>query len=427
MSQNALTLLKERGFIEWCSHPESLEELFDHEMVTAYIGFDPTADSLHVGHLIPIMGLAWLQRLGHRPIAIAGGGTGLIGDPSGKSAERNLLTLEKVEDNVQAVGRQLASFLDFDCGDNSALLVNNYDWLGKLNFIPFLRDIGKYFTVNYMISKEYVKSRLDDPEKSISFTEFSYTLLQAYDFYHLYENMGCKLQMGGNDQQGNIVSGVDLIRKKTGQEAYGATYPLLLDSAGNKFGKTAGGAVWLDPGRTSPYRFYQFWINTEDSQIERLLKLYTFLSLDEISGIMAGHQEHPERREAQRKLAWEITSTVHGEHAAVMARRASEILFGGSFEPAELTDEMLHILEREVPFEILARDQLETIADVLAASGACKSKGEARRLIKGGGVSINGEKVSGETAPLSDGDLLFEGYLFLKVGKKRFHLVRMGR
>lgn len=427
MPQNALRLLKERGFIEWCSHPESLEELFGQEMVTAYIGFDPTADSLHVGHLIPIMGLAWLQRLGHRPIAIAGGGTGLIGDPSGKSAERNLLTLEKVEENVEAVGRQLASFLDFDCGSNSALLVNNYDWLSKLNFIEFLRDIGKYFTINYMVSKEYVKSRLDDPEKSISFTEFSYTLLQAYDFYHLYGHMDCKLQMGGNDQQGNIVSGVDLIRKKTGKEAYGATYPLLLDSAGNKFGKTAGGAVWLAPERTSPYRFYQFWINSEDSQIEKLLRLYTFLPLDEVTSIMEAHREHPEKRGAQRRLAWEITSTVHGEHSAAMAKRASEILFGGAFEPSELTDEMLHILEGEVPFEVLARGDVETVADVLAASGACKSKGEARRLIRGGGVSVNGAKVEEETASVLDKNLLFDGYLFLKVGKKRFHLVRMER
>ena len=325
MTQNAMVILEQRGYIDWCSNRDGLAALYGSEMVTAYVGFDPTADSLHVGHLIPLMGLAWMQRLGHRPIAIAGAGTGLIGDPSGKSKERNLLTLEKMAENLAAVKPQLAHFLDFDCGKNSALMINNYDWLGQLGFIDFLRDIGKHFSVNYLISKEYVKSRLDDPEKSISFTEFSYTLLQAYDFWHLYRTHNCRLQMGGNDQQGNIVSGIELIRKKEGIEAFGGTNPLLLTSSGVKFGKTEDGAVWLDPKRTSPYRFYQFWMNVEDSAVEKLLKLFTFLPLGEIEEIMEHSRKAPERREAQGRLAREVTALVHGGETAETVMKVSSI------------------------------------------------------------------------------------------------------
>jgi tyrosyl-tRNA synthetase len=422
--QDALEVLQKRGFIEWCSHPEALSELFRTERVTAYIGFDPTADSLHVGHLIPIMGLAWLQKLGHRPIALAGGGTGMIGDPSGKTAERLLLTIEKVRENVEAVGRQLSHFLDFQAGENSALLVNNYDWLGKISLIDFLRDTGKHFTVNYLLGREYVRSRLEDPEKSISFTEFSYSLLQARDFQHLFDTFGCKLQMGGNDQQGNIVSGIDLIRKTRGAEAYGLTYPLLLDSSGNKFGKTAGGAVWLSAERTSPYRFFQFWINGDDGQVEKLLKLYTFLPLEEIEALMALHRDHPERREAQRVLARQITATVHGEEAARKAERASEILFGGGFEAADLDGELLRLLEREVPFSELPRRDGYALADLLVDCGACASKGEAKRLLRGGGLSLNGRKCDDKGQDLAASDLLSEGYVLIKLGKRRFHLVR---
>lgn len=422
--QDALEVLQKRGFIEWCSHPEALSELFRTERVTAYIGFDPTADSLHVGHLIPIMGLAWLQKLGHRPIALAGGGTGMIGDPSGKTAERLLLTIEKVRENVEAVGRQLSHFLDFQAGQNSALLVNNYDWLGKIGLLDFLRDTGKHFTVNYLLGREYVRSRLEDPEKSISFTEFSYSLLQARDFQHLFDNFGCKLQMGGNDQQGNIVSGIDLIRKTRGAEVYGLTYPLLLDSSGNKFGKTAGGAVWLSAERTSPYRFFQFWINGDDGQVEKLLKLYTFLSLEEIETLMALHRDHPERREAQRVLARQITATVHGEAAVKRVERASEILFGGGFEAADLDGELLRLLEREVPFSELPRRDGYVLADLLVDCGACASKGEAKRLLRGGGLSLNGEKRDDERQDLAGSDLLAEGYVLVKLGKRRFHLVR---
>ncbi|MBN1333434.1 MAG: tyrosine--tRNA ligase, partial [Synergistales bacterium] len=321
MKENALDVLQKRGYIEWCSNPEGLREVFENEMVTAYVGFDPTASSLHVGHLIPIMGLAWLQRLGHRPICLAGGGTGMIGDPSFKSKERVLLTLEVIEKNITGVKKQFEHFMNFHGGPNSAMILNNYTWLNSMTFLEFLRDVGKHFTINYMIAKEHVRSRLNDPEKSISFTEFSYSLLQAYDFYHLYKEFGCRLQMGGNDQQGNIVSGIELARRKEGVEVFGGTNPLLLTSSGTKFGKTEEGAVWLDPELTSPYRFYQFWINTEDEQIEKLLKLFTFLDLDKIDEIMQEHFASPEKRQAQKTLAWEVTSIVHGASAAKTAQR----------------------------------------------------------------------------------------------------------
>ncbi|MDO9508561.1 MAG: tyrosine--tRNA ligase [Thermovirgaceae bacterium] len=419
MQGNPLAVMIERGCVEWCSHAEELSTLFGKEMVTGYIGFDPTADSLHVGHLIPMMGLAWMQRFGHRPIAIAGVGTGLIGDPSGKSKERNLLTLEQVEQNVVTVQEQLARFLDFDCGINSALIINNYDWLGKQNLIEFLRDTGKHFSINYMMGREYVKSRLDDPEKSISYTEFSYMLLQAFDFCHLFENFGCKLQMGGNDQQGNIIAGIDLIRKKAGGQAFGTTYPLLLSASGQKFGKTEGGTVWLSPERTSPYKFYQFWINTDDRDIDKLLKLFTFLSMDDIVKIMEQHVSRPESRGGQRRLAMEVTSMVHGDQAARAAERASAILFGEGFEPSELTPEMLGILMGEVPAGVFSDSAMSLAFDVLAESGACSSKSEARRLIQGGGVYLNGRRLdaSGE---IGADDLLEGRHLFFRLGKKRF-------
>ncbi|MGI6251895.1 MAG: tyrosine--tRNA ligase [Aminivibrio sp.] len=423
MFQDALKVLRERGHIEWCSHEEELGALFKSEMVTAYVGFDPTADSLHVGHLIPIMALAWLQKCGHRPIPLAGMGTGLIGDPSGKSKERNLLTLEKVRENLEGVKEQLAHFLDFDCGANSALMINNYDWLKDLTFLEVLRDVGKYFSVNSMVAREYVKSRLEDPEKSISYTEFSYVLLQAYDFLHLFTNYGCRLQMGGNDQQGNIIYGVDLIRKKNGGSAFGATQPLLLTSSGNKFGKTEEGAVWLSPDRTSPYKFYQFWVNTEDQSVEGLLKLFTFLPLDEIKEIMALHERDRGRREAQRRLAREVTEIVHGFECAETVVNASSILFGDAFDPRELSSGMLATLAGEVPTGKGPRDFPASLVDLLAASKACQSKSEARRLIKGGGLYINGERIADESASISGEHLLENRYLFVRLGKKRFFMV----
>lgn len=423
MFSDALHVLKERGHVEWCSNEDELRSLFTSEMVTAYVGFDPTADSLHVGHLIPIMALAWIQRCGHRPIPLAGGGTGLIGDPSGKSKERNLLTIEKVQENIVGVRKQLARFLDFDCGDSSTIIINNYDWLGKLTFLDVLREVGKYFSVNSMISREYVKSRLDDPEKSISYTEFSYVLLQAYDFLHLFRNYGCRLQMGGNDQQGNIISGIDLVRKKTGGEAFGATQPLLLTSSGTKFGKTEEGAVWLDPQKTSPYKFFQFWMNTEDQTVEKLLKLFTFLSLEEIEEIMQAHRNAPERREAQRRLASEVTGIVHGQDNAGMTKKASAILFGESFEPRELSISMLDTLAAEVPSGTVNRAFPAMLTDILAEAGACSSKSEVRRLLKGGGISVNGVKVTEEDASVSEDDILAGKYLFVRLGKKRFFMI----
>lgn len=424
--ENAFHVLQERGLIEWSSHPEELEDLFNSkEMLTAYVGFDPTADSLHVGHLIPIMTLSWLQRLGHRPICLAGGGTGMIGDPSGKSKERNLLSPDMVRKNIEGVRKQLEHFMNFDCGENSAIIVNNYDWLQHITVLDFLRDVGKYFSVNYMINKEHVKSRLADPEKSISYTEFSYTLLQAYDFMHLLKTYKCRVQMGGNDQQGNIVSGIDLIRKCTGDQVFGWTNPLLLNSSGTKFGKTEGGAVWLDPKRTSPYRFYQFWINTEDEMVDRLLRFFTFLPLEEIHDIMKKHEQSPEQREAQKRLAWEVTALVHGTHAAETVRQASEILFGGDVSHDEMTGELMEMLAGEVPSSMITERLPLSLVDVLASSGACQSKGEVRRLIRGGGVYLNGERVSDENTVIDEEHLIAERFVFVRLGKKRFHLLEV--
>ena len=422
MAQNALEVLRARGFIDWTSDDEGVKKLFDSGMVTAYVGFDPTADSLHVGHLIPLMGLAWLQKLGHRPIVLAGGGTGMIGDPSMKSTERNLLTMDQIAYNVECVKKQLAHFVSFDCGKNSAILANNYDWLSAMNFLEFLRDVGKYFTVNKMIAKEHVRSRIEDPTKSLSFTEFSYSLLQSYDFYHLYNTYGCRLQMGGNDQQGNITSGIDFIRKhEEGALVYGGTNPLLLTSAGHKFGKTEGGAVWLDPAKTSPYQFYQFWVNSEDATVEKALKFFTFLPLEEIDSLIARHIQAPEKREAQRVLAYEITKIVHGEKVADNVKHASEILFGAAFTPEDLTEDMLHTLAAETPcgkVPALPRP----LADVLAEVGACKSKGEAKRLIAGGGVSVNGVRADEKTV-LEEKDVLCGYYSLVRLGKKKYFMI----
>ncbi|WP_276956102.1 tyrosine--tRNA ligase [Jonquetella anthropi] len=420
---DALKTLRERGYVDWCSDEEGLNALFEKGQVTAYVGFDPTADSLHVGHLIPLMGLAWLQKLGHRPILLAGGGTGMIGDPSMKSKERNLLSDEQVRRNVEGIKVQLSRLVDFDCGSASALLVNNYDWLGKLNLIDFLRDVGKFFSVNYMIRKEHVRSRIEDPNKTLSYTEFTYTLLQAYDFWHLFKTFGCRLQMGGNDQQGNLVSGIELIRKWDGETAYAATNPLLLNSSGTKFGKTEGGAVWLSPEKTSPYKFYQFWMNSEDDAVEKLLKLFTFLPLEEIDQIVAEHQANPGRRAAQRRLALEITSIIHGEEAAKAAQRASEILFGGQVAHDELTGPMLSIIASETEGGSIASLPCQ-LAEALVASGACASKGEVKRLTSGGGLYLNGDRVETSDRELTESDLLDGEHALVRLGKKKYFTLR---
>lgn len=423
MPEKAFDVLQSRGYVEWCNAEDRLREVMDEGMITAYVGFDPTADSLHVGHLIPLMALAWLQRAGHRPIALAGGGTGLIGDPSGKSRERNLITVEEVRRNVEGVRPQLAHFLDFDCGANSALLLNNYDWLSSHSFLEVLRDVGKYFSVNSLIAREYVRSRLEDPEKGISYTEFSYVLLQAMDFRHLYEAHGCRLQMGGNDQQGNLLAGSDYVRKSMGGEVFGLTQPLLLTASGTKFGKTEAGAVWLDPRRTSPYRFYQFWFNTDDRDVERLLKLFTFLPLDEIRDLMERHAARPEERAAQRRLALEVTQLVHGEGAALSVVKASAVLFDAESDLTDLTEETYAALREEVPFAEVKLDLPAALLDVLTVCGAFESRGEAKRAIRQGGVSLNGMRASDEGATVSREELGRGRYLFVRIGRKRFHLV----
>ena len=423
MHCNALKVLKERGFVEWSSHNEELNEHFLNNMVTGYIGFDPSADSLHVGNLVAIMGLAWMQRLGHRPIALAGGGTGRIGDPSGKSAERNLLSEEQISYNVERIAKQLEHFLDFNCGENSALLVNNNEWLKKLNYIEFLRDTGKYFSVSFLVNRDYVRSRVVDPDKSITYTELSYILLQAYDFNHMYNELNCTLQMGGNDQQVNIIAGMDLARKKSGGQCYGITFPLLLNAQGQKFGKSESGAVYLSPHRTSIYKFYQFWINVDDSDLEKLYKLFTFIELDEIRTIIEEHNKNPHLRVAQKKLAWDLTCRVHGEDAAKRAKDASAILFG-EMDIREADAELLDTLSAEIPFAEADSIIGGPITDLLVLSGGCASKGEAKRKIKEGGVYLNGVKVTEESKQISSEDLLNGGYVQLRVGKKDFRLVK---
>ncbi|MBQ9389164.1 MAG: tyrosine--tRNA ligase [Synergistaceae bacterium] len=423
---NAFETLRERGYFEWCTNEERLSQVMNEEMITAYVGFDPTADSLHVGHLIPLMALGWLQRAGHRPIALAGGGTGLIGDPSGKSKERNLITLEAVQHNIEGVKKQLVKFLNFDCGENSALLLNNYDWLSKFSFLDVLHDVGKYFSVNNLIAREYIRSRLEDPSKGISYTEFSYVLLQAMDFRYLNEHYNCRLQMGGNDQQGNLLAGSDYIRRTTGAEVFGLTQPLLLTSSGTKFGKTEAGAVWLDPKKTSPYKFYQFWFNTDDRDVGKLLKLYTFLPIDEIESIMAGHNHSPEKRIAQKKLAYEVTATVHGTETADSVVTASEILFNPKIDFTNVSDETCSMLKQEVPYSEINGVSLPAgVVNILTVSGVCESNGEAKRAIRQGGVSVNGVKISDEKAEIDSSMLVCGKYLFIRIGRKKFSMAEL--
>lgn len=409
-----------------------LRELLDREKLTAYIGFDPTAASLHVGSLLPIMCLARLQRFGHSPIAIAGGGTGMIGDPSGKTVERQLLTSEKVEENLQGIKAQLARFLDFEAKENPARIVNNADWLATVPLIDFLRDVGKYFSVNAMMAKESVRRRLEG-EEGLSYTEFSYMLLQAYDFLVLYDRYGCRLQMGGSDQWGNITAGADLIRRLRGHEAeeklaHGLVFPLVTTSAGVKFGKTEAGAVWLDPALTSPFRFYQFWINVDDRDVVQYLKFFTWLSREEIAELEEKVRTAPQEREAQKRLAREVTRTVHGEEALAKAEKATAVLFGAEIaelEPAEVRD-----IFADVPSVEIGKDRLEgegiPLADLLVAAGLVPSKGEARRSIQGGGIYLNNVRVSEEKRTVTRADTLGEELIVLRKGRKEYRLARVG-
>ncbi|MDH5217546.1 MAG: tyrosine--tRNA ligase [Gammaproteobacteria bacterium] len=424
MKDNVFEELKWRGLV--FDATEGVEELLTKEKVAFYTGFDPTGDSLHVGSLVPIIGLARLQRFGHTPIALAGGGTGMIGDPSGKAQERQLLNEEQVLHNVECIKAQLASFLDFDHPTNPARLVNNADWLGSMSIIEFLRDIGKHFTVNYMTAKESVKSRIER-EDGISYTEFSYMLLQGYDFYHLFKHYGCVMQTGGSDQWGNIVTGMELIRRVGGKKGHGLVYPLITKSDGTKFGKTEEGTIWLDAKKTSPYRFYQFWLNTDDRDAVKYLKYFTFLGREEIEELEKQFEAEPHKRAAQRKLAEEMTRIVHGEDALKHAETASQVLFGGDISglgPDDIQDIFADVPSCEIGADRFAGEGVSVI-DLLAESGTAKSKGEARRLIQGGGIYVNNQKVEDAEQMLSIDGTVDGKFVVLRKGKKSYHLIRL--
>ena len=391
--------------------------------VTGYVGFDPTASSLHVGSLLPIMALARLQRAGHAPIAVVGGGTGLIGDPSGKTQERSLLTADQVEENVAGIRAQLARFLDFDRGGNAARIVNNADWLVPLDLMSFLRDVGKHFTVNYLVAKESVRRRLES-EEGLSFTEFSYLLLQAYDFVMLFDRFGCTLQMGGSDQWGNITAGIDLMRKLRGAKGHGLVLPLVTTSAGVKFGKTEAGAIWLDPARTSPFRFYQFWLNTDDRDAVRYLKFFTFMTQQEIEGLAHATAEAPDRREAQRALARAATSLVHGDDQVQRAERAAGVLFAESLADVSVAD-VLMVFEDAPSTALTLPAEGMGVAELLVAVKLAASKSEATRLLKGGGVYVNNARVSDERARLGRADAIGGELFLLRKGRKDHHIVRL--
>lgn len=392
--------------------------------VTLYCGFDPTADSLHVGHLVPLLALRRFQLAGHHPIAVAGGATGSIGDPSGKSQERQLLTKDQIAANVQAIRPQLARLLDFEAAANPARLVDNADWLGPVSFLDFLRDVGKHFTVNQMVAKESVRARMEDRDVGISYTEFSYMLLQAYDFYHLARVYGCELQIGGSDQWGNITAGMDLTRKKLDKKAWGLTMPLITKADGTKFGKTEGGAVWLDTNRTSVYQFYQFWINTDDRDVVKYLKYFTFLSEAEVTALEASHAANPGAREAHQALAKAVTAIIHGEAACAEAVRATAILFGGSLEG--ITPATLDVLRSEVPSAGVSAAALEAglpLTEALVTAGLAPSKGQARKDIEGGGIYINGQRCQDAAKTLSTADLLHGSAVLLRKGKRSYALL----
>lgn len=409
------------------------EEQLDREMTTGYIGFDPTADSLHIGNLVGIMLLKHFQLKGHRPVVLIGGATGMIGDPSGKSQERNLLDEKTLRHNQEAIKKQLEKFLDFDSGKpNAAVMVNNYDWMKDYTFLEFIRDIGKHITVNYMMAKESVKKRLDPSNKNgMSFTEFSYQLVQGTDFLHLYETLNCKLQMGGSDQWGNIVTGTELIRRKLGGEAYALTSPLITKADGGKFGKTESGNVWLDPGRTSPYKFYQYWLNVSDEDAEKFIKIFTLLGKEEITELIRSHREAPHARLLQKRLAAEVTTLVHGSEALKGAEEASRILFGkGTTDSLKNMDEATFLdVFSGVPVSEIDRSYLAQeppLSDLLTdATGIFSSKGELRRLIKGGGLSINKNKVTDPEMQATAQHLINDRYILVQKGKKNYFLIKL--
>ena len=418
---NFVEELKWRGMIQ--DVMPGTEDQFQKEITSAYIGFDPTADSLHIGSLVQIMILVHLQRCGHKPFALVGGATGMVGDPSGKSKERNLLDEKTLNNNLTAVQKQLEQFLDFDCGANSAEVVNNYDWFKDLNFLDFTRDVGKHISINYMMAKDSVKSRL---ATGMSFTEFSYQLVQGYDFYWLWKNKNCKVQLGGSDQWGNIVTGTELIRRKGEGKAFAMTTPLIEKEDGGKFGKTESGNIWLDKAKTSPYKFYQFWLNSSDEDAKNYIKIFTLKSEEEIAKLIAKHEEAPHLRILQNAIAEEVTTRVHSKEDLAMAIKASSILFGKSTaEDLKSLDEdtFLSVFEGVPQFEISKTDLSSGILDVLTEkTEVFESKGEARRMIKSNAVSINKEKIT-EDFQLSENNLLNGKHILAQKGKKNYFLI----
>lgn len=423
--QNIIDELEWRGLYADCTDLEGLKKRLSEGPITLYCGFDPTADSLHVGNLVPLLTLRRFQLAGHAPIALAGGATGLIGDPSGKSSERNLLTRESLQANVDGVEPQLKKFLDFNASSNPAQLKNNADWTAPISYLDFLRDIGKHFSINMMVNKESVRARMQDRDSGISYTEFSYMLLQAFDFYVLQREHDCDLQIGGSDQWGNITAGMDLCKKKNGKSAFGLTLPLITNSDGSKFGKSVDGAVWLSSEKTSPYKFYQFWINVDDRDIIKFLKFFTFLDRQTIDELESLHNENPGRREAHRRLAKEMTDLIHGESATEEAIKASKILFGGGLDG--ITKSIFLEIAGEVPTIDVSLNDFDGeglgLLDLLVQSKLCQSKGQARKDVQGGGVNINNIRQTDPMLFISKDQLLFDQYLLLRKGKKNYVVV----
>ena len=423
-----MTIIEElrwRGLVADCTDLEALTTRLSTGSATLYCGFDPTGDSLHVGSLVGQLMLRRFQLHGHSPITLAGGATGMIGDPSGKSAERNLLSREQLDQNLASIKGQLSRILDFDSKVNPARMVDNASWTAGIPYLDFLRDIGKYFSVNMMVAKDSVRSRMEG-ENGISYTEFSYMLLQAHDFYHLRHAHNCELQIGGSDQWGNITAGTDLIRKKLGLSSWGLTFPLITKADGSKFGKTEDGAVWLDAKKTSPYRFYQFFINTEDSMVPAYLRKFTLLSPSEIEQLESRHLANPAAREAHKALAREVTTLVHGKSACDDALRASEIMFGGGLDG--ITEQLFGDVAGEIPTKPIERSRVEgagtALVDILVLSGLSPSRGQARKDIEGGGIYLNNVRVSEAARAVATGDLLFGKYLLLRKGKRTYTLLR---
>jgi|TARA_B100000809_G_scaffold265405_2_gene324139 tyrosyl-tRNA synthetase len=422
-----ITDLKARGLVYQSTGEDQLASWLAEKPRSLYIGFDPTADSMHVGHMMALMNLRRFQQAGHRPIALVGGATGMIGDPSGKSEERNLLDETQLQVNSEAMKQQMSRFLDFDGGDESALLVNNLDWMRDYPTLDFLRDIGKNFPVNMMLAKESVKSRLEESDSGLSFTEFSYMLLQAYDFVHLHDQYGCELQVGGSDQWGNITAGIDLGRRMRSVQLYGLTSPLLTKADGSKMGKTESGAIWLSAERTSPYKFYQYWINVADDDAGGCLRTLTELPLEKIDELDRSRQEEPQKRESQRALAEHLTLLVHGSEGLSSATQASEILFGE--EISDLDDAQLLDVFSDVPSLEVSADQLASgnllMVDLLVETGLCQSKGEARRSIEQGGAYINNKRVEAMDRALTHADMASDSVIVVRRGKKKYALLKL--